>query len=262
MKPLRVLAVAVAVGLAACGGAPLAPDRSADPAPRAAATFDRTPAPTAPAPVASSAPPALDGALGRPTSAPYAGDLSIFEQPGRAERLGVERVMDVLGIRAGSAVADVGAGSGWFTVRAARRVGPEGAVYAVEINRAYLAHIAARAGREGLANVRPILGAEDDPRLAPASVDAVLLLKTYHELGRPLAVLAHLREAMRPHARLGIIDKDGHGDDHGLGDAVVARELERAGFELVERHDFVKGDGLDYFLVFRASTSRRAAAHP
>src|SRR6185312_1182423 len=70
----------------------------------------------------------------RKTSRPYTGDLSIFESPDRDKKLQVERVMDTLNIHAGSAVADVGAGSGWFTVRAAKRVGDQGIVYAVDIN--------------------------------------------------------------------------------------------------------------------------------
>src|SRR4029077_18280130 len=77
-------------------------------------------------------------AINRPTSKPYTGELSIFEDPKRDERLQPNRIMDILGIKEGSTVADVGAGSGWFTVRAARRVGSGGAVYAVDINRDYL----------------------------------------------------------------------------------------------------------------------------
>ena len=94
--------------------------------------------------------------------------------------------MDVLGIKEGSSVADIGAGSGWFTVRAARRVGNNGAVYAVEINSEYLKHIEDRAKRENLPNIRTILGKEDDPLLSANSVDAVLLLKTYHEVAQPV----------------------------------------------------------------------------
>src|SRR5215469_3359003 len=68
----------------------------------------------------------------RKTSEPYTGDLSIFESPGRDERLQINRVMDILGIVPGKSVADIGAGSGWFSVRAARRVGAAGVVYAVD----------------------------------------------------------------------------------------------------------------------------------
>jgi hypothetical protein len=83
-------------------------------------------------------------------------------------------------------------------------------------------------------------------------VDAVLLLKAYHEVAAPIPLLRHLRTAMRPGGRLGVIDKNGNGGDHGLNADVVIKEAAVAGFELSEQHDFVKGDGMDYFLIFRA----------
>lgn len=187
----------------------------------------------------------------RPTSKPYTGDLSIFEEPDRDEKLQIDRVMYILKIKQGSNVADIGAGSGWFTVRAARRVGTSGNVYAVEINRDYLKHIEARAEKEKLSNIHTVLGKEDDPLLPRGSVDAVLILKTYHEIAQPILLLAHLREAMRPGALLGIIDKNGNGKNHGINQEVVIREAGEAGFSLVDQYDFVKPDGMDYFLVFR-----------
>jgi SAM-dependent methyltransferase len=186
----------------------------------------------------------------RPTSNPYTGSLSIFEDPKREEKLQINRVMDLLKIREGSAVADIGAGSGWFTVRAARRVGSAGAVYAVDINRDYLNHIEDRAKREGLPQVRTILGREDDPLLPARSADAVLILKTYHEIAEPVRLMKNLRAALREGATVGIIDRNGRGDDHGLDQSVVVKELERAGYRLVESYDFVKPDGMDYFLIF------------
>jgi cyclopropane fatty-acyl-phospholipid synthase-like methyltransferase len=193
----------------------------------------------------------------RPTSEPYKGDLAIFEDPKRDENLQIERVMDILGLQHGSRIADVGAGSGWFTVRAARRVGREGTVYAVEINRDYIRHIRARAAQEKLTNIHTIVGKPDDPLLGARSVDAVLLLKTYHEVAEPLALLRHVRAAMRPNARLGIIDRNGTGTDHGLNADIVIKEAASAGFELADQYDFVKPDGMDYFLVFRALSGRR-----
>ena len=186
----------------------------------------------------------------RPTSEPYKGDLSIFENPARAQKLQVERVMDLLGLKRGSHVADIGAGSGWFTVRSARRVGNEGFVYAVEINPEYIRHIKRRAKREKLSNIRTVLGKPDDPTLPRSSIDAALLLKTYHEIARPVAFLRHLRPSLRPGARLGIIDRSGKGDDHGVNAEVVIKEAAQAGFTLAAQHDFVKGDSVDYFLVF------------
>lgn len=190
-------------------------------------------------------------AIERPTSDPYKGDLSIFEDSQREQKLQIGRVMDILGIKEDSQVADIGAGSGWFTVRAARRVGNSGAVYAVEINQDYLKHIEARAAQEKLSNIHTILGREDDPLLPANSIDAVLILKTYHEIAQPIWLLKHTREAMRANSLLGIIDRNGKGNDHGLDRDVVVKEAARAGFSLVETYDFVKPDGMDYFLVFR-----------
>ena len=196
----------------------------------------------------------------RPTSQPYTGDLSIFETPGRDERLQVNRVMDILGIAPGKSVADIGAGSGWFTVRAARRVaangaaanggGASGVVYAVDINPEAIRYIDGRARKESLSNVKTILSKADDPLLPPASVDAVLLLKTYHEIADPVALLEHLRPALRPGARVGIIDRNGNGTDHGISSKIVVEEAEKAGYRRLATYDFVKGDGVDYFLVF------------
>jgi len=123
--------------------------------------------------------------INRPTSGPYTGDLSVFEDPERDKKLQVNRVMDLLEIHTGSAVADIGAGSGWFTVRAARRVGNSGRVYAVDINPSYLDYIRDRARKDKLPNIHIILGKSDDPLLPPNSVDAVLLMKTYHEVRNP-----------------------------------------------------------------------------
>lgn len=189
--------------------------------------------------------------IDRPVSEPYAGSLSIFEDPNREEKLQIGRVMDVLKIREGSGVADIGAGSGWFTVRAARRVGGGGAVFAVEINPEYVAHIERRARAERLPQVRAVLGTEDDPLLPAASVDAALILKTYHEIAEPVRLMRNLRKSLRRGALVGIIDRAGKGDDHGLDAAKVIAEVERAGYALAGQHDFVKPDGMDYFLVFR-----------
>lgn len=189
-------------------------------------------------------------AVERPTSEPYKGDLTIFEDPERARKLQVDRVMALLSIRRGSKVADVGAGSGWFTVRSARRVGNEGIVYAVEINPEYVRHIKRRAKREKLSNIRAVLGKPNDPMLPPASIDVAFLLKTYHEIAQPIAFLRRLRAALRPGARLGIIDKNGKGDDHGVNADVVIKEAAQAGFTVTAQHDFVKGDSVDYFLIF------------
>lgn len=187
----------------------------------------------------------------RKTSEPYTGDLSVFDSPGRERRLQIDRVMDLLGISAGKTVADIGAGSGWFTVLAAKRVTASGVVYAVDINPEAARYIERRADQEHLSNVRTILSQPDDPQLPANSIDAVLLLKTYHEVEKPVALLRNLRPALRPGARVGVIDRSGNGENHGVDGKVVIREAAEAGYSLAGRYDFVK-DGMDYFLVFTA----------
>lgn len=251
LRALFVLSLAVSPVVLGCAGAsaPVVSPSSSEAAPSPPESPAPSAAPDEGTPPHAAAP--SDARLGRPTSDAYTGDLSIFEDPGRDRALQIDRVMDVLGIRAGAVVADVGAGSGWFTVRAARRVGPAGTVHAVEINREYLAHIRSRAEHERLDNVRPILGRVDDPLLGTAAVDVVVLLKTYHELEKPLAVLSKLHRALRPGGALGIIDRHGRGDDHGVDSKVVVREVTAAGFRFEAEHDFVRSERVDYLLVFR-----------
>jgi predicted methyltransferase len=206
----------------------------------ASALMAQTPAPHPTAP--ASAP--------HPTSTPYAGDLSIFEEPGRDKRLQIDRVMDLLHLKPGSVVADIGAGGGWFSVRAARRVAPSGRVIAEDINAKDIPYIQQRARREHLTNIEALLGTPDDPKLTPDSLDAALMLKVYHEIAHPAPVLASLRAALKPGARFGIIDRNGNGADHGLNEPILREEVEQAGFRQVARYDFTKGDGQDYFLIF------------
>ena len=195
--------------------------------------------------------PGQEQTASRPTSTPYSGDLSIFEYRDRDKKLQIDRVMDLLGITQGKNVADIGAGSGWFTVRAARRVGPTGTVIAEDINPLAIEHIGKRIMKENLSNVRTVLGSPDDPRLPSGSADAVLMLKVYHEIAHPVPTMKVMQRALRPGAKVGIIDRNGNGADHGVKRAIVVKEMDEAGYKLVESYDFTKADGEDYFLVFQ-----------
>jgi len=157
--------------------------------------------------------------------------------------------MDTLMITQGKHVADVGAGSGWFTVRAAKRVGDSGEVYAVDINPEAIRYIDDRIRKEQIRNVKTIQGREDNPLLPANQVDAVLLLKTYHEVAKPVTLLRNLRASLRPGAKVGIIDRNGNGTNHGIDREVVLKEAAEAGYVLDGSYDFVK-DNMDYFLVF------------
>jgi ubiquinone/menaquinone biosynthesis C-methylase UbiE len=201
--------------------------------------------------VAPSAGGSNDQRITRKTSTPYSGDLSIFESADRYQKLQIERVMDILKIHQGSTVADIGAGSGWFTVRAAKRVGDSGSVYAEDINPQAIKYIDDRVHGDKIHNVRTILGREDDPRLPEGKVDAVLILKTYHEIAQPVILLQNLRKSLRPGGLVGIIDRNGNGEDHGIQKDVIVQEAQRAGYRLLNQYDFVKADREDYFLVFQ-----------
>ena len=208
----------------------------------------QNPAPASPA----STPAATHPGETRKTSEPYTGDLSIFDSPGRDERLQINRVMKILGVSPGTVVADIGAGSGWYTVRAAKRVTETGLVYAVEINPEAIRYINQRIQKEHLHNVKTILSKPDDPLLPANKIDSVLLLKTYHEVAEPVTLLRNLRASLRTGAKVGVIDRNGNGENHGVARDVVIREASQAGYTLQEQYDFVKGDGMDYFLVFTA----------
>lgn len=189
----------------------------------------------------------------RKTSEPYTGDLSIFETPGRDQRLHIDQVMDALAIAPGKNVADIGAGSGWFTVRAAKRVLPGGTVYAVDINPEAIKYIDQRTAKDGVHDVKTILSKPDDPQLPARSIDAVLLLKTYHEVANPVTLMRKLKPALRPDARVGIIDRNGNGSDHGVEKKIVLQEMGQAGYELKDEKDsLVTEDRVDYFLIFAA----------
>lgn len=185
-----------------------------------------------------------------PTSTPYTGDLSVFDEPGRDEKLQIDRVMDTLKLHPGSTVADIGAGGGWFSVRAARRVSPGGTVFAEDINPHAVDAIHERAAKQKLPNIAAVLGTPDDPKLPAHSLDAALMLRVYHEIADPPVLLANLHAEMKPGGLLGVIDHPGNGADHGINAEVVIAEVQRAGFHFVRQYDFTRGDQNDYFLLF------------
>jgi ubiquinone/menaquinone biosynthesis C-methylase UbiE len=121
----------------------------------------------------------------------------------------------------------------------------------VEINPAAIQYVEDRAKKEKLKNIKTLMGTASDSRLPPNSVNAVLLLKTYHEVAQPVELMKNLRSALRTGARVGIIDRNGNGENHGVEKKIVIQEAESAGYRLVGEHDeLVKDDKMDYFLVF------------
>ena len=173
-----------------------------------------------------------------------------MEDPGRLERMQVERVVETLKLVPGSAVADIGAGSGLFTRTLAKAVAP-GVVYAVDINPNLLAHIEKSAKEAGLANVRTVLATEGDPRL-PEALDVVFICDTLHLIEGPERYLRELHGHVRPGGRVAIISFIQNWPP--VGNQFSADQLERwmkqAGFALAERHDFITDQ---YLMIFERS---------
>jgi ubiquinone/menaquinone biosynthesis C-methylase UbiE len=215
-----------------------------------AGPFSAPAAPAIPAPPALLAPPASPALFQqRPSNRLFPPqDLSLLEAPDREDWQKPELIMDELQIADGSRVADLGAGGGWFTIRLARRVGPNGLVYAQDIQPLMIEAMSRRVEREGLKNVVPVLGTATDPKLPQAGeLDAVLIVGAIHEMDDParpeviLTLLDHVARALRPQGRLGIVDFTPGGGGPGPAadervdpDAVIATAA-RAGFRLQKR---------------------------
>jgi predicted methyltransferase len=156
----------------------------------------------------------------------------------------VPDVMTALSVDVGSRVADVGAGSGYFTVHLSREVGSSGRVFAVDISDRALGQLHRLIQSQDLENVDVIRGEIDDPGLPERSVDAVLIVDAYHEMTEYEAILAAVYGALKPGGRLVILDlvppdssaaRDRQTANHRLGMSVVDREIRAAGFEVIER---------------------------
>jgi predicted methyltransferase len=148
------------------------------------------------------------------------------------------QALKLLNVQPGESVADVGAGSGYFTERLARLVGPAGRVYATDIQQGMLDLLRARMTRAQITNVTPILGEPSDPKLPADSLDLVLMVDVYHELGEPQTVLGHLRTGLRPAGRLVLIEYKGEDPtipiipSHKMTVAQAKLEVEHEGFVL------------------------------
>jgi ubiquinone/menaquinone biosynthesis C-methylase UbiE len=165
-----------------------------------------------------------------------------------------DRVFDLLRIGPGVRVADVGAGSGYYTLRLARRLGPAGIVYAEDVQPAYLAELEGRLRRERVSGVTTILGLPADPRLPPASVDVALLSHMYHEIESPYEFLYNLQPALAAGARVGIVDLDRPTASHGTPPALLRCELEAVGYRQIELQLLTPAQG--YLAIFEAPDRR------
>lgn len=175
-------------------------------------------------------------------------DLGLLEAPDREQWQRPDQIMDALGVAEGSVVAELGAAGGWFSLRLARRVGPNGLVYAEDIQPPMLEAISRRMKNENLANVKTVLGTVTDPRLPPG-LDAALISDAYHEMDDPadptliVTLLKNVARSLKPQGRLGIVDwtpgggGPGPAAEHRVDPDAAIRAARAAGLELISRED-------------------------
>jgi ubiquinone/menaquinone biosynthesis C-methylase UbiE len=179
--------------------------------------------------------------------------IKALEDPARDEWQQPQRVMESLELKPGLAIADLGAGSGYFTLPLARATGPTGKVYAVDIDSNLLEHIARRAKEERLSNIQTVLAKPDDPKLEPSSIDLILISDTLHHIENRGAYYPLLARALKPGGRLVNIDFEKRQLPVGPPVAMkiakrdMVQEAEVAGFHLVKEFKFLN---YQYFLVF------------
>ena len=176
-------------------------------------------------------------------------DLGLLEAPDRDQWQKPDQIMDAIGVAEGSVVAELGAAGGWFTLQLAERVGPNGRVYAEDIQPAMLEGISRRMQSQNLTNVKTVLGTPSDPHL-PAGLDAALISDAFHEMDVPedptlvVTLLRNVARSLKPQGRLGIVDwTPGNGGpgpaaNHRVDPKTVIAAARAAGLQLIKREDF------------------------
>jgi predicted methyltransferase len=177
----------------------------------------------------------------------------VFDDPARDAWQKPREVVAALGLRPGMWVADLGAGTGYFSRWLDAAVAPDGVVFAVDTEPNLVTHLRTRAEQEKTPTVVPVLASMDDPRLPPAALDLVLIVDTYHHLDERLGYLRRLGTRLKPTGRIAIVDwrKDGRAvgppPEHRLARDVVVAEMRTAGYALVDEPKLLPHQ---YFLIF------------
>jgi ubiquinone/menaquinone biosynthesis C-methylase UbiE len=195
------------------------------------------------------------------TGRQYAGVMSAngadwLTRPEREEEEHPDQALDEIGIAKGSTAADIGAGSGAITWRLAKRVGPTGKVYAVDIQPKMIELLRGNMAQRKIANVEPVLSTVYDPKLTPASVDLELMIDVYHEFSHPQEMLRHLREALKPGGRMVLLEYRGEDPavpirpEHKMTVAMVKAEVEPEGFYLDKT---IESLPRQHILIFKAT---------
>ena len=196
----------------------------------------------------------------RPAPVMGASGADWLERPGRDEEQRPDEIIRTMGLKPGDVVADLGAGTGYFTRPLARAVAPTGRVYAVDIQPEMLTHLKESIEKAGIRNVVPVLGESDDPKLPRASLDWILLVDVYHEFQQPKAMLAKMRQALKPTGKIALVEYRLEGltalhvrEEHRMSKEQVLAEWEPAGFRLVTFHEFLP---VQHLFVFEKAPDR------
>jgi SAM-dependent methyltransferase len=186
-----------------------------------------------------------------------------LERPERASEENPDLALDALGLRPGMVVADIGAGTGYMSLRLAKRVGPSGKVYANDLQPDMLRLLRENAARAGIANIVTVLGEEADPKLPQGQIDLVLLVDVYHEFSEPQKMLRKIRETLKPDGRLVLLEYRKEDPsipirpEHKMSVAEVRTELEAEGFHL---GPVIETLPRQHILILTKASARKAAA--
>jgi predicted methyltransferase len=183
-----------------------------------------------------------------------------LERPEREQEEQPDEVIKTMGLKPGDIVADIGCGTGYFSRRMAKAVAPGGKVYANEIQPEFIEMLKANCAKEGIVNVEPVLGAEDDPKLPIGGIDWILLTDVYHEFQQPQPMLAKMLESLKPDGKVALIEYRLLGDtakhikeEHRMSVKQVLAEWNKAGFELVDLLEFLPSQ---HFFIFQRDPDR------
>jgi ubiquinone/menaquinone biosynthesis C-methylase UbiE len=179
--------------------------------------------------------------------------IAMLDDPKRDAYQMPDEVVSVLELKKGEVIADIGAGSGYFTFRLAREVGDAGRVYAVDVSREMIEHLNRRIRELKSTNVVTLLAAPDDPRLSDASIDRFFICDTWHHIEHHDRYLALLKKMLKPGGQVVMIDYKktqtpvGPPLEHRIARDDLSKEMEKNGFRLAAEHTFLP---YQYFLVF------------
>ena len=166
----------------------------------------------------------------------------------RDQSMKPELIMDVIGVKAGMVIGEVGAGEGYFTFHLSKRVGPTGKIYANDINLGVLRVIEKRSKEEKFDNITTVHGSSEDPNFPRKNLDMIVMMLVYHELEKPIVYFQNVKEYLKPGANVVVIERDprrlGQGEDHFMTRYEILDKIEESDYEVVNLESFLAFDDI------------------